>query len=171
MSAIPGPGPSTLTARRGASFLVSLVGRDTSTENGGGGGLAENTKIGIGLGLSESSRYVSPSCELIGFPSPVCFFGLIVSWAVILKWRRSRKPMTDDEKIAQATFVRWIDRIARAPAVQRARDEEDRAHFDAVATRRRQSVSTFSSSHTRKSISQQETFELKLPAKAHLADA
>lgn len=61
MSAIPGPGPSTLDARRSSGFLVSLVGRDTSTENGDGGGLAENTRIGIGLGLSESSRCVLSS--------------------------------------------------------------------------------------------------------------
>lgn len=67
--------------------------------------------------------------------------------------------MTEDEEMAQATFVRWIDRIARAPAAQRARDEADRARFDALATRRRLSVSTFSSSHTGEGKSQQETFE------------
>lgn len=47
MPAIAGPGPSTLATQYTGIILVS---RDNTDDNGG---LAESTKIGIGLGLSE----------------------------------------------------------------------------------------------------------------------
>lgn len=97
----------------------------------------------------------------------VCFFGLIFSWRVILCWRRSRPLPTQEELDNQATFVRWLDRLAGAPAAQRARDQEDLERYQANIARRL-STSTVSTVTTNKGACRQETIELASPQKARL---
>ena len=86
-----------------------------------------------------------------------------MSWGVILRWRHTRPPLTPDEEAAQATVMRWIDRLARAPAAQRAYDAEGLARYEQHNNAWRQSISTTSSINKG-----QETFELASPQKVHL---
>ncbi|KAI5116885.1 hypothetical protein M0805_000401 [Coniferiporia weirii] len=134
-----------LTGKDAAHILAQRAAQLEARDAGGDGGLKENTKIGIALGL-------------------ICFFALLLSFYAVSNWRKPRAPPTADDMRNKDTLERWMDNITRTHTTAA------RTH-DRNGSTRRESTSTLSTLTSQKGVSQRYEHEPSHPPLAYTGGA